>query len=136
MLVIRLQRIGKKNQPAYKVIVTDKRNSPKGGVPVEQIGFVNTLTKEKSINKERVLHWLSVGAKASQTVWNVLVSEGIVKGDKEKIRIKTVKNPEKKAAQKKVKEAAKPKEEPVKAEAVKEEPAVTETPKEETKEAA
>ncbi len=105
MLVIRLQRIGKKNQPAYKVIVTDKRNAPKAGVPVEQIGFVNTLTKERSINKERALHWLSVGAKASQTVWNVLVNEGIVKGDKEKIKIKPVKNPEKKASQKKKKEA-------------------------------
>ncbi|HOI60019.1 MAG TPA: 30S ribosomal protein S16 [Candidatus Pacearchaeota archaeon] len=104
MLVIRLQRIGKKNHPAYKVIVTDKRNAAKAGVPVEQIGFVNTLTKERSINKERALHWLSVGAKASQTVWNVLVAEGIVKGDKEKIRINPVKNPEKRASQKQKKE--------------------------------
>lgn len=107
MLVIRLQRIGKKNQPAYKVIVTDKRNAPRAGVPVEQIGFVNTLTKEKSINKERALYWISQGAKASSTVWNVLVGEGIVKEDKKKIKIKEVKNPEKKASQKKVKEVEK-----------------------------
>ena len=135
MLVIRLQRIGKKNQPAYKVIVTDKRNAPQAGVPVEQIGFVNTLTKERSINKERALHWLSVGAKASQTVWNILVTEGIVEGNKEKIRIKPVKNPEKRASQKKKKEApAQIEEKPIE---TKEEPkeVVKEKPTE-TKEAA
>ncbi len=91
MLVIRLQRIGKKNQPAYKIIVTDKKNAPKAGVPVEQVGFINTLTKEKSINKERILHWISKGAQTSETVWNILVEEGIVEGKKKKVKIKPTK---------------------------------------------
>jgi len=137
MLVIRLQRKGKKNQPSYKIIVTDKRNSAVAGVPVEQIGFVNTLTKERGVNKERALYWLSVGAQASPTVWNVFVTEGIVEGEKKKINVSKVKNPEKRAAREKAKEdnkqkaaeAAKAKAEEAKAakiEEIKEEVAKTE----------
>ncbi|MDD3032882.1 MAG: 30S ribosomal protein S16 [Candidatus Pacebacteria bacterium] len=145
MLVIRLQRKGKKNQPSFKIIVTDKRNSAVAGVPVEQIGFVNTLTKERGVNKERVLYWLSVGAQASPTVWNLLVAEGIVDGKKKKINVSKVKNPEKRAAREKAKEdskqkaaeAAKAKEEEVKVEEVKEEVVeetkTEEVPAEETK---
>ncbi|MDD2548010.1 MAG: 30S ribosomal protein S16 [Candidatus Pacebacteria bacterium] len=91
MLVIRLQRIGKKNQPAYKIIVTDKKNAPKAGVPVEQIGFVNTLTKERSVNKERASYWISKGAQTSKTVWNILVEEGAIEANKKKVRIKPTK---------------------------------------------
>jgi len=121
MLVIRLQRRGKKNQPFFKIVVTDKRNSPKAGVSVEEIGHINPLTKERAVNKERASYWLSVGAKPSPRVFNALVDEGVIIEKKKKIRISPVRNPEKKAAQKKVKEVEKPKEEPVK-----------EAPKEET----
>lgn len=134
MLVIRLQKIGKKNQPAYKVVVTDKRNSAKAGVPVEQIGFVNTLTKEKAINKERALHWISVGAKASPTVFNVLVDLGIVQSPKMKIPVSKTKNPEKRVAQAKKKEESKAKKAEPKVEEVKEEePKVEEVKTEEEK---
>ena len=129
MLVIRLQRKGKKNQPSFKIVVTDKRNSAVAGVPVEQIGFVNTLTKERGVNKERALYWLSVGAQASPTVWNLFVTEGIVDGKKKKINVSKVKDPEKRAAREKAKEdskqkaaeAVKAKEEEVKVEEIKEE---------------
>ena len=61
MLTIRLFPKGKKNQPFFKIVVTEKSNPPKGGRFVEELGFVNPLTKEKKINKERAKHWLSVG---------------------------------------------------------------------------
>jgi|GEM_PF-346184 len=82
MLVIRLFRAGKKNQPFFKVVVTDKKNPPKGGRPLEVLGFYNPLTKEKDFKKERILYWISVGAKPSATVNNLLVSENILKGEK------------------------------------------------------
>ena len=82
MLVIRLFRTGKKHQPFFKIVVTDKRRPPKGGRFVEEIGFVNPLTKEKKINKERAKYWLSVGAQPSDTVYNLLVSEKFVEGKK------------------------------------------------------
>lgn len=82
MLTIRLTRKGKKNQPFFRLIVTDKRNSPKGGRPVEILGYVDPLTKKKSFEKERILYWLSKGAKPSDTVNNLLIQEKIIEGQK------------------------------------------------------
>jgi small subunit ribosomal protein S16 len=48
MLAIRLFRVGKKKQPSYKVVVTNKQNPPQGGQFIEQVGFYNPLTNEKS----------------------------------------------------------------------------------------
>jgi len=82
MLVIRFLRVGKKNQPSFKIVVTDKRRPPRSGRFVEEVGFYNPLTKEKVLRKERIKHWLSVGAKPSNTVYNLLVKEKILEGEK------------------------------------------------------
>jgi small subunit ribosomal protein S16 len=82
MLVIRFLRVGKKKQPSYKIVVTDKKNPPRAGRFVEQVGFYNPLTKEKILKGERIKYWLSVGAKTSDTVYNLLVREGIIEGKK------------------------------------------------------
>ncbi|MDI6603103.1 MAG: 30S ribosomal protein S16 [Patescibacteria group bacterium] len=82
MLVIRLFRTGKKNQPSFKIVVIDKRKSATKGPYVEEVGFYNPLTKEKVLKQERVKYWLSVGAKLSPTVHNLLVSEKIIEGKK------------------------------------------------------
>ncbi|MFA5087100.1 MAG: 30S ribosomal protein S16 [Candidatus Paceibacterota bacterium] len=85
MLTIRLLRTGKKNQPSYKVVVTDRHNPPKGGKFVEEVGFYNPKTKEKKFNKDRIIYWLSVGAQASDTLHNMLVGEKIIDEPKRKI---------------------------------------------------
>jgi len=82
MLVIRLFRVGKKNQPSFKIVVTDKRRSTRAGRFVEEVGFYNPLTKEKVLKSERLKYWLSVGAKPSDTVYNLLISEKITEGKK------------------------------------------------------
>jgi len=82
MLVIRFFRVGKRNQPAFKIVVTDKRNPPRGGRFVEEVGFWNPITKEKVLRTERIKYWLSVGAKPSESVYNLLVSEKIIEGKK------------------------------------------------------
>ncbi len=82
MLVIRLTRKGKKNQPFFRLIVTDKKNSPKGGRPVEVLGYVDPLTKRKNLEKDRILYWISKGAKPSDTVNNLLIQEKIIEGQK------------------------------------------------------
>lgn len=82
MLTIRLTRKGKKNQPFFRVVVIDKRRSSKGGRAVEVLGYVDPLTKKKSIKKERVQYWLSKGAQASATVHNLLIQEKIIEGKK------------------------------------------------------
>jgi len=102
MLVIRLLRVGKKNQPAFKIVVTDKKKSATKGVYVEEVGFCNPLTKEKVLKQERIKYWLSVGAKPSATVHNLLISEKIVEGKKTPVHKK-----------KKVKEGSETEEKPV-----------------------
>jgi small subunit ribosomal protein S16 len=82
MLVMRFFRIGKKNQSAFKIVVTDKRNPPKGGKFVEEVGFWNPLTKEKILKGDRIKYWLSVGAQPSASVHNLLVKEKIIEGEK------------------------------------------------------
>lgn len=82
MLVLRFLRTGRKNQPFFKIVVTDKRNPPRGGRFVEQVGFYNPLTKEKNLRAERIAYWLSVGAQPSPTVHNLLVREKVIEGKK------------------------------------------------------
>ncbi len=82
MLTIRLTRKGKKNQPFFRVVVIDKRRSAKGGRAVEILGYVDPLTKRKSLKKERILYWISKGAQPSPTIHNLLVSEKIIDAKK------------------------------------------------------
>ena len=104
MLVIRLFRTGKKKQPSYKVVVTDKNNPPQGGKFVEQVGFYNPISKEKTLHKERINYWIGVGAQPSDTVYNILINEEIIKGDKKKIVFKKKKKTEEPAAAPKAEE--------------------------------
>lgn len=82
MLIIRLLRIGKKNQPSFKIVVVEKKKSVKSGRFVEEVGFLNPLTKEVILKKERIKYWLSVGAQTSARIHNLLVSEKIIEGKK------------------------------------------------------
>ncbi|KKT24527.1 MAG: 30S ribosomal protein S16 [Parcubacteria group bacterium GW2011_GWA2_43_9b] len=83
MLVIRLTRIGKKNQPAYRVVLTEKTN-PVNGKFIEILGSYNPRLKTKQLDGERIQYWLSKGAQASGTVHNLLVNEKIIAGPKVK----------------------------------------------------
>ena len=136
MLVIRLFRVGKKNQPSFKIVVTDKRRPPRGGRFVEEVGFYNPLTKEKILRAERIKYWLSVGAKPSKTIYNLLIGEKIIEGKKVDVHKKVKEKKEKPAPVEKPEEEKlaekKPKEEAPKKEKKEEKPKeVTEAPKEE-----
>ncbi len=82
MLKIRLQRIGRKNDPSFRVVVIEHTRGPKSGDFVERVGSYNPKTKQTDLKAERITHWLSVGAQASGRVHNMLVSAGIIKADK------------------------------------------------------
>lgn len=81
MISIRLIRTGRKNQPSFRMVAQEKTKAPKGAYQ-ELLGSWSPLTKVRSIKKERALHWLSVGAQPTDTAWNILVSEGVIKGKK------------------------------------------------------
>lgn len=82
MLKMRLQRIGRKNDPHARIIVTDSRQGPKSGRYLEIVGSYNMKGGIVEIKKDRVLHWLSVGVQPSITVHNLLVTEKIIDAPK------------------------------------------------------
>lgn len=83
MLIIRLQRVGKKNQPSYRVVLAEK-TYPVQGKFIEILGNYNPRLKTKAFKKERILYWISKGAQTSPTMHNLLVSEKIIEGPKVK----------------------------------------------------
>jgi small subunit ribosomal protein S16 len=87
MLAIRLQRIGKKHQPSYRLVVVERRSkliSP----PIEDLGFYDPFTKKAEFKNDRVLYWIKTGAKPSITAHNLLITKGIIDGKKIPVSIK------------------------------------------------
>lgn len=85
MLTIRLTRVGKKKQPQYRFIVSEKARDP-WGKALEILGTYEPLRTPVvlEIDKERVSYWISKGAQCSDTVWNLLLEKGVLTGDKRK----------------------------------------------------
>ncbi len=77
MVRIRLRRVGRKKQPSYRIIVTDKRNK-RDGRYIEIIGFYNPRTQPATmiLQEDRALHWLSVGAQPSEAVERIMNKVG------------------------------------------------------------
>ncbi len=59
--------MGKRNAPAHRIVVTDKR-SPRDGRFIEVLGFYDPRGREESVDLERADYWLSQGAQPSDTV--------------------------------------------------------------------
>lgn len=77
MVRIRLRRVGAKNQPSYRVVVTDSR-SPRDGRFIESIGFYNPRTEPETfqLDEARALHWLNNGAQPSDSVIRLMKTHG------------------------------------------------------------
>lgn len=82
MLIIRLQRVGRKNDPNFRLVVTEKTRSPKSGAYLEMLGSYNPKTKKKELKNERIKHWLLKGAQLSATAHNILVKAKIIEAPK------------------------------------------------------
>jgi small subunit ribosomal protein S16 len=124
MLVIRLQRTGRKGHAQFRVVVQDSRRTPTSGKIVAQVGTYDPHSKTVTIDKERAQHYLDHGAQPSDRVIVIFGKEGIKLPD-------WVSKPSKKEG--KIRHAEKlrrnqPKEEPKPEEPVAEE--VVETPAE------
>ena len=82
MLTIRLQRVGRTNDPHFRVVVIDSKRAAKSGSFTELIRAYNPKSGDLTLKEERIKHWLSVGAKPSQTMHNFLVDKKLVTGPK------------------------------------------------------
>ena len=77
MLVIRLQRTGRKGHAQFRIVVQDSRRTPTSGKIVAQVGTYNPHSKELNVNKERAQHYLDHGAQPSERVVSILKKEGL-----------------------------------------------------------
>ena len=120
-VAIRLARGGAKKRPYYRIVVADSRNSRDGRF-IERVGSYNPLLAKDDpervkLDKERIEHWISVGAQPTDRVLRFLDAEGMMKrearnnpqkaepGDKAKERAEE--RAEKEAAAKEAAEEAK-----------------------------
>ncbi len=85
MLKIRLQRIGRKNEPAFRLVLTDSKNAAQSGKFLEILGTLTVKSDTAVINNERVTHWISKGAQASPTAHNMLVKHNVIEGKKKNV---------------------------------------------------
>lgn len=103
--MIRFQRIGRKNDPAFRIVVLEKASGPKAGTYVELVGTYNPKTKASTFKPESIKAWMAKGAQVSPSVHNLLVKEGVIEGEKTAKVVSKV-NLEKNIAKKKAEEEA------------------------------
>lgn len=82
MLKMRLQRIGRRNNPSYRVLVVDSRQGPKSGKFVDTIGSYDPSESRIVLDGERARAWIAKGVQVSPTVHNLLINEKVIEGKK------------------------------------------------------
>ena len=75
---MRLQRVGRKNDPSYRIVVTDKRTGPKSNKHVAIIGSYNPKMSHIQLDVDAAKDWLSKGVQPSDTVHNILVKQKVI----------------------------------------------------------
>ncbi len=137
MLMLRLQRVGRRNEAHFKIVVIEKTKGPKSHKYVDIVGSYNPKLGTVQIDEEKVKKHLSHGVQPSDTVRNMLITKGILTG--KKVNVLPHKSPvideEKIAAEKAAAEAKAEKEAAEKEAAEKEAEKTEETSDEESVEA-
>lgn len=81
MVRIRMQRLGRRNRPFYRIAVAEK-NTRRNGPVIEQLGFYDPIEKDAGkalkIDAERTKYWLSKGAQPSDTCRDFFAKMGLV----------------------------------------------------------
>lgn len=77
---IRLSRTGRRNAPAYRVVVADSR-APRDGKYIDLLGYYNPLRDPPEINidQEKALKWLRKGAEPTETARSLLRRVGVLR---------------------------------------------------------
>ena len=83
MLAIRMTRHGTKKRPFFHIVVADSR-SPRDGRFIEKLGTYNPMLPREhaqrlTLEKERIAHWLKVGARPSDRVAKFLATAELMK---------------------------------------------------------
>jgi len=77
MLAIRLQRIGRKGFPVYRLAVQEAQRHPSSGRVVAYVGSYNPHTKEANVQVELAQKYLDNGAQPTPRVVKLLKDAGV-----------------------------------------------------------
>ncbi len=77
MLVIRLQRAGRKGHVMFRVVVQDSRRTPTSGKVVARLGSYDPHSKTLAVDKEKAIFYLDHGAQPSERIARLLKSDGV-----------------------------------------------------------
>lgn len=78
--MVRLQRVGRKNDPSFRVVVVDHREAAQTGKVLEVVGSHDARGDRTELKADRIKHWIAQGAQVSPTVNNILVKKGVKEG--------------------------------------------------------
>ncbi len=94
--MIRFQRIGRTNDPAFRIAVLEKERAAKAGNVVELLGTYNPRSKALTLDEEHVKGWIAKGAQPTDSIRNLLISNGVIEG--KKVNVLPKKSPQKNEA--------------------------------------
>jgi len=80
--MIRFQRIGRTNDPAFRIVVLEKERAAKAGNILELLGTYNPRSKALTLDEEQVKYWISKGAQPTDSIHNLLINKGVIQGKK------------------------------------------------------
>ncbi len=98
MLKIRLQRVGRRNHAAFRVVVSEHTRTTTSSRSVALLGAYDPHTNTAQIDAVRAKEWMEKGACPSDTVFNLFVANGIVSGEKRVTSTKSSASTKEKAA--------------------------------------
>lgn len=78
MLKLRLKRNGRKRQPSYRLVIMES-TSRRNGRPIDEVGYYNPITKELSVNEDKIIQWLKYGVQPTETVVQLLKKSNLIK---------------------------------------------------------
>jgi len=121
MLTVRFARVGKNKRAQYKIVLQEHTVAP-GGRHIEILGSYDPHLKKTTLKEERIKYWVSQGVQFSDSAYNLMISNGLISGDKRKVKLPAKKMAEKTEEEKSAEvKAAEVKTEEPKAEEAKEE---------------
>lgn len=77
MLAIRLQRLGRKGYPVYRLAVQESQRHPSSGRVVAYVGSYNPHTKEANVQVDAAQKYLDNGAQPTPRVVRLLKEAGV-----------------------------------------------------------
>lgn len=90
MLTIRLQRVGRKNDPSFRVVLLEKKRAAKTGNVNEILGNYNARTGAIKLEGERIKELMKNGVTVSDNLHNLLVSNKVIDEKKKNVNPKKV----------------------------------------------